>query len=354
MDDAAAGIVARPRPCGASRASSASIEGSSPRVKTGSPAAPVVDGAQVELGVDLLDDLLAADVLEEDVGVRGASREPIWVSAPSSPAAAEAGLLGADREGDLGMVLVGGAGLEIPDADGEAAASTSSAKEASMPQCARPGAGGQRIGAASAGGGARPPPRAWPARLARRRAGLRPARGSGRARRAAGRAGRRRLRRRLASAAGRLEPLDGAQAGARRRGGEAVVGGWRHRPSRRSVARGSARETALVIASDGGLLLTAAESKSRRRRAAGREGAAAMDAIPAAPPRGRKPPAPAPAGDRRAGPARDGRQFGRSGAAISGRSPSRSAASCCSRSPSAWRCARRRSAPASCCSTPPA
>ena len=40
-------------------------------MKTESRGAAGLDGAQVELGVDLLDDLLAADVVEEDVGVRG-------------------------------------------------------------------------------------------------------------------------------------------------------------------------------------------------------------------------------------------------------------------------------------------
>ena len=72
----------------------------------------VVDRAQVEIGVDILDDALAADVFVEDVGIRGGARADLGERA-EQPRRGRGGLLGADREGDLGMILVGGAGVEI-------------------------------------------------------------------------------------------------------------------------------------------------------------------------------------------------------------------------------------------------
>ena len=112
----------------------------------------VVDRAQVELGVDRLDDLLAADVLEEDVGVRGGAGADLG-QRPEQPGRRRAELLGADREGDLGMVLVGGAGPEIAGGGGEAAASTSSTKLASIIQC-RGCMAARRTSGAGAGAGA--------------------------------------------------------------------------------------------------------------------------------------------------------------------------------------------------------
>ena len=73
-----------------------------------------VDRAQVELGVDRLDDALAAHVFEQDVGVRGAAGADRG-DRPEQPGGRRAGLFRADREGDLGMIVVGGAGVEIAD-----------------------------------------------------------------------------------------------------------------------------------------------------------------------------------------------------------------------------------------------
>ena len=157
----------------------------------------VVDRAQVELGVDRLDDLLAADVVEEDVGV-GGGPPPTWVSAPRMPAAARADLLGADREGGLGVILVGGAGVEVADAWPRAAA----ARRAGSSRRATQWRSGTRARRAAAGIG---------------RAGRGAGTGGG------GRA-RRRLRRRPAAAAcgaaglGRARRRRRGRAWARRRG----------------------------------------------------------------------------------------------------------------------------------------
>ena len=72
----------------------------------------VVDGAQVDLAVDRRDDLLAADVLEEDVGLRGAAAAADAGDGAEDPRRRRPGLLRADREGDVGMVLVLGAEVE--------------------------------------------------------------------------------------------------------------------------------------------------------------------------------------------------------------------------------------------------
>ena len=102
---------------------SASIEGSSPRVNQKSPGAlpwsgPVVDRPEVEPRVDRGDHLLAADVVEEDVGVGGGAAADLG-QRPEDAGRGAADLLRAHGEGGRRVVLVGGPGEEIPDAGGE-------------------------------------------------------------------------------------------------------------------------------------------------------------------------------------------------------------------------------------------
>ena len=189
----------------------------------------------------------------------GALPPPIWVSAPSSPARRRGGLLGADREGDLGMVLRRGAEEEVAGRRGEGQQHQQQ-EAGERPPVPRPGARRQRRrrgdglprrrrGVAGAGGGAASSaPRRAPRRRARRAPGRarppRPARAPGRERRRAARvvrAGTPSARRfGLSSGGGVIGPLD--------------------RPSRRHVRR----TAGLVIAAPPGLPLAPDESKPPR------------------------------------------------------------------------------------------
>ena len=95
----------------------ASIEGSAPRVKTGSPVRQAGPARfQIVRRSSLASIACTISWLRmysNRMSVSEAVPLPIEVKAPRSPAAAKFDLLGADREGDLGMVLVGGAGVEI-------------------------------------------------------------------------------------------------------------------------------------------------------------------------------------------------------------------------------------------------
>ena len=225
----------------------------------------VPDRAQVELGVDGGDDLLAADVLVEDVGVRGGAAADLG-QRPEQAGGRPSRLLGADREGDLGMVLVGGAGVEIAGRRGERQQhqQQEAGERAPVPRRAAGAGSGARRGAGTA---APARPRPAPAAAPRRRLGA----ASRSAAPAAAGLGRRRLGR------GRLgagsERGSAAQLGAAARGAAAVG-----RPGVASSALSSAlsarrphrrpRPAGLVIAAPAGLPLAPDESKPRAATAA--------------------------------------------------------------------------------------
>ena len=266
----AVGVVGDRRPCAATARCSASIVGSSPRVKTGSPSSPAAAGAvpdrpEVELGVDRGDDLLAADVLVEDGGVRGGAAADLGQRA-EQPGGRRGDLLGADREGDLGVVLVGGAGEEVGGRRGEGQQHQQQ-EAGERPPVPRPGAGRQRAGAATAALGAAAAAPAAPAALGRRspaasavRRPAAPASG------AAGAAGRPGAPGRRAGPARRLAG-DGAELAARRCGrssGGGVIGPLIGPRGARSAVRPPT--AGLVIAAPPGLPLAPDESKPRGPR----------------------------------------------------------------------------------------
>ncbi len=206
----------------------------------------VPDRPEVKLGVDRLHDLLATDVLEQDVGVGGSTLAD-RSQCTEEPGGGRADLLGADREGDLGMVLVGGARIEIGSRHEERhqhqehepeEGAPVPGPEPRRPHVCRYGRGGARSDGSSKPALAPPPapPLAWrgvfsisPGTTKRRRSLF----------------------------------LVGQVYGAKLGAGRTVVGGWRHRPFS-GLCHGDRRDGALVIALRGGLLVAAHESKPRQ------------------------------------------------------------------------------------------
>ena len=227
-------------------------------------AGAVPDRPEVELGVDRGDDLLAADVVVEDGGVRGAAAADLG-QRPEQPGARRGDLLGADREGDLGMVLVGGAGEEVGGRRGEGQQHQQE-EAGERPPVPRPGAGPAAGAGAMAAASARaaaapaPAPRRSPsASVAPRRARPRRARPAGGRRPRRSAAGRRRRR-------GRRRGGRGRGCGRSSRGGVIgpLIGPLGARPAPGPRAAAPARKPGLVIAAPPGLPLAPDESKPRR------------------------------------------------------------------------------------------